>query len=380
MPEQTKIAHIITGLNVGGAERSLHNLLINNLGKRASHSVISLRGKGAYGAPIQALGHDLHCLNIGGKTANLGVLKLRKVMRDIAPDLIQGWMYHGNIAAMMAQAFSPRQAEMVWNVRHSLYDIKAEKLGTQMAIRLGARLSNRAGKIIYNSKLSREQHERFGFASQPGTLIPNGFDPMLWKPDVKARADTRSALGIANEDLAIGFVGRNHAMKDLPNLLEALDKNMQDHPNLHAVIIGRDCGLTHPRLRDYYKSLDLRRVHILGQRSDIGQLLAGLDLFCLCSYGEGFPNVVGEAMATGVPCVVTDVGDAAGVVAETGVIVPTQSPQELAQGIDEILSLPLEKRHEMGRQARHRIKTTFSLTSTNDQYIDLYENLLDRQL
>ncbi|WP_164662051.1 glycosyltransferase [Tropicibacter sp. Alg240-R139] len=379
MSEQTKITHIITGLKMGGAERSLHNLLSNKLGQSASHSVISLRDEGVYGPLLRDLGHEVHCLKLGHKTPG-GLFRLRALMRQINPDLVQGWMYHGNIAARITQILGGAPRPQVWNIRQCLYDIRDEKLGTQWTIRFGAWQSAQSDKIIYNSRLAQTQHEAFGYAGQKSHLIPNGFDTAIWALDPDTRLRIRKEIGLPDTAKVIGIVGRNHPDKDLINFLRALQRSMSMDPDAHAVIVGRDCEPTRPDLQAHYAALDMDRVHILGQRSDIPAVMTGFDLLCLSSAAEAFPNVLGEAMASGLACVSTDVGDAAHVLDQAGILVPPRDSDALAQGLSQVLGLSPQERAQMGVRARKRIEANFSLTSTNDQYISLYENLLNRQL
>lgn len=379
MSRKPKITHIITGLDVGGAERSLYNLLSNDLGKAASHSVISLRNEGTYGPKICELGHETNCLHVSSKSP-FNVVNLRRLIRQTNPDLIQGWMYHGNIATYFAQWLNTSEVKQAWNIRHCLYDIRDEKPVTQFAIRLGARQSQRADAIIYNSQLAQTQHEKFGYAQAKSQLIPNGFDTSLWGPNAKNRQRIRTELSLDDNNVAIGFVGRNHPVKDLPNFLEALKKVMSQNPEVHAVIVGRDCEITRPDLAQHYAALNRNRIHILGQRADVPEIMNGLDLFCLSSAAEAFPNVLGEAMASGLLCISTNVGDAAFVMADTGILVPPRAPQALADGLLSALSFSKSERQNKGTSARARVERNFSLTSTNDQYISLYGNLLGRKL
>jgi glycosyltransferase involved in cell wall biosynthesis len=374
-----RVCHIITGLAVGGAERALHSLLSGGLANAHDCHVISLSDEGYYGALISELGVPVHCL---GMTSGIGgvwnVTRLRSLLRDIRPDILQGWMYHGNFLASVGRLMLGGKPALVWNVRQSLYDMAAEKRSTQVVIKLSRRSSRDAAAILYNSRVSRGHHEALGFDSRNGRVIPNGFDLDVWCPDAEARASFRRSLGLTDAAPLLGYVGRFDGLKDVPNLLTALREVMAVHPTVHVAIVGRELGPTNPALGPLYSALPAERLHVLGQKANIPEIVAGLDLLCLCSRSEGFPNVVGEAMATGVPVVVTDVGDSADVVGDTGWIVPPSDSTALARAILDALAEGSSTRNLRGQRARQRIEERFSLKAAVAQYDQLYRELASR--
>lgn len=371
-----RVCHIITGLSVGGAERALHSLLLGGLAKAHDCHVISLSDEGYYGALISELGVPVHCLGISsGLRGVRNVTRLWSLLRDIRPDILQGWMYHGNLAASVGRFMLRGKPAISWNVRQSLYDVAAEKRSTQVAIQLLRVLSRGAAAILYNSRVARGHHESLGFDSRNGRVIPNGFDLDIWRPDAEARASFRTSLGLADAVPLLGYVGRFDSLKDVPNLLTALQEVMTVHPTVHVAIVGRELGPDNPDLGPLYSDLPAERLHILGQKANIPEIVAGLDLLCLCSRSEGFPNVVGEAMATGVPVVVTDVGDSAEVVGDTGWIVPPSDSKALAHAILDALAEQPPARRERGQSARQRVREQFSLNAAMEQYDQLYREL-----
>ena len=176
----------------------------------------------------------------------------------------------------------------------------------------------------------------------------------------------------------IGFVARYHPMKDIPTFLQALGRLMPKDKRLHCVMVGRNIGPENAALAPYFAKLPMDRVHILGQRDDIPRLMPGFDVFCLSSVrGEGFPNVLGEAMACGVPCVSTKVGDSGHLIGDTGTIVSASNPQALADALESVVSMNTTSRQAKGEAARHRILENFSLPNITKRYIDLYNLLMD---
>lgn len=375
-----RICHIITGLNLGGAERALHSLLSGGLAASHDCHVISLSDAGYYGALISELGVPVHCLGMSpGRPGPRIVFRLWSILRQLRPDVLQGWMYHGNLAATVGRFMLFRKSAVVWNVRQSLYDITAEKRATQWVIRLSCWLSRTAAAILYNSKMSRGQHESLGFDSRRGRVIPNGFDPEIWRPDPKARAALRKFLGLTEATPVLGYVGRFDPLKDIPTLLSALQDVAVADSKVHIVLVGLDLGPANPALASYFLALPSDRVHVVGQKTDMPDVFPAFDLLCLSSQAEGFPNVLGEAMAAGVPVVATDVGDNADVVGDTGWIVPPSDSRALSSAILDALAEGRAARSMRGARARQRIIERFSLASALDRYGQLYLDVSPRR-
>ena len=149
------------------------------------------------------------------------------------------------------------------------------------------------------------------------------------------------------------------------------------HRQTHFLLSGRDVSLENKALEQLVRPQMRDRFHLVGERADVSELMTAMDIFCLSSaWGEGFPNVIGEAMATGVPCVATDVGDTAIIIGDTGVVVPSRNKDALAAGIESLLTMPLEERRTLGASARARIEENYTLRNIVEQYAALYEKLI----
>lgn len=371
------VIHIITGLATGGAERALYNLLNGGLAERFNNHIISLIDEGTMGQHIRALGVPVTTLGMRrGRPLLSGLIKLRRVAREFRPDLIQGWMYHGNLAATLMRILAPGHPALVWNVRHSLYDLGHERPMTRQVIRANQVFSFFPDVILYNSQLSRKQHEAFGFSSKNGQIIPNGIDVQrfCFSSDVCKRV--RSELGVPVEAQVVGHVARLHPMKDHPAFLRAAASLAPRYPEVHFLLSGRSVSLEDKTLEQLIPSQVRDRFHLLGERSDVSDLMCAMDIFCQSSWSEAFPNVLGEAMASGVPCVATDVGDSATVIGDTGVVIPPRDVEELAAGIESLLTKSLEERRMMGANARGRINANYTLGTIVEQYAALYEKVM----
>ncbi len=357
----------------------LYKLLSGMKDEGTSSTVVSLIDGGPVQERIEALGVPVNSLKMRRGLPGLSALKLlREFVRKDQFDLLQGWMYHGNLVATIASFFAENRLPVVWNVRHSLYDIKYEPWLTRWAIRTNAYLSRYTAVILYNSRTSARQHEAFGFAASKTCVIPNGFDTQMFRPDEDARAVIRQELAVDNDTILIGLIGRYHLMKDHRSFLQAAALLLRRFPNVRFLLAGHEVDTTNKALATTVAELDLdEQVFLLGERSDIPQLNAALDIASSSSsWGEGFPNVIGEAMSCSVPCVVTEVGDSGWIVGEAGKVVPPRDPEALANAWRDLIEIGREGRETLGILGRQRVIDHFSLEAVVRQYEMLYEKLI----
>jgi len=251
-----------------------------------------------------------------------------------------------------------------------------------VTIRMCALLSRFPAKIIFVSRAGQLHHEPLGYSLEKSCVIPNGIDVTEFVPSMAARLSVRSELGLPENAFLIGLVGRYHPMKDHLTFLRAAALLSRLHPEVHFVLIGRKVDRENQRLCQWIKEFGLeRQTHLLGERHDMPRLAAALDVFSLTSYyGESFPNVIGEAMACAVPCVVTDVGGTAWIIGNTGRVVPPRDPGALATAWREMIHLGPEGRLASGREARSRVIERFTLQAVVARYAALYQNVLAREV
>jgi len=373
-----KITHIITGLNVGGAEMMLYKVLQHSHGKEFQHEVISLTDVGLIGEKIQKLGVGVRALHMRGLDLPIVVLRLALWLRKSNPDIVQTWMYHADLVGGLATKLGFLHTPIIWGIRQSNLHPKLSKLRTRFVTRLSAFLSRWVPtKILCNSNSGKETHIRMGYDEKKMLVIPNGFDVLRFHQDEEARISVRKELEISPVAFIIGYIARFDPQKDHGTFIEAARILNTSSTDVHFVLCGRGVSWSNKELVLWIEKVNLRNnFHLLDEREDIPRITAALDVASLTSaYGEGSPNTVGEAMACGVPCVVTDVGDSAYIVGNTGFVAPLGDRVALANSLRQMIEMKDDKRKALGQRARRRIEENFSIGLVVKKYTELYTSL-----
>ena len=376
--KQMRVLHIISGLGSGGAEWMLYRLLRASDGERCLPYVVSLTGTEPMGRRIRDLGVQVDALGLSPERPNpFGLFRLASHIRRLRPDVIQTWMYHADLAGGVAARFAG-SIPVVWGIHHTTFSSSDAKPRTLRVVRLCALLSKSLpSRIVCCSEATMRTHIDLGYDSRKMQVIPNGFDLELFKPDTSARHSVRRELGLPDDVLLIGMVARYHPQKDHKNFIVAASLIAHALPTSHFVLCGSGVEPNNKPLMDLIVSSGIRnRTHLLGARNDTPRLYAALDLYVSpASHGEAFPLVVGEAMACGVPCVVTDVGDSGIIVDDTGVLVPPRNPSALASGWRQLLTMDTKERRELGQRARKRIQDNYEIHDVERRFSKVYSEL-----
>ncbi len=340
--------------------------------------VVSLLPGGAMAGPMRAAGAPVDELNLlGGLPLVAGGVQLALLARRFRPQLVHGWMYHGNLGAALARAALPGRAPLVWGIRQSLPTLAGENAFARAAIHLNKTLSRQPDCLLFNSHTSLEQHRAFGFDMRRARHLPNGFDTDRFAPDTADRARLRASWAADEGDVVFGLLARHHPVKDHGSFLEAACKVLAARPQARFVLAGSGVDADNQALARQMADSGLRgRLHLLGERQDVPAVLAGLDVYVSASRAEAFSNSVGEAMSCALPCLVTAVGDSAQVVADTGVVVPPAQPDALAMAMLRLLDLGPAGRADLGARARARIQADFSLDAVAASHAALYRELV----
>jgi glycosyltransferase involved in cell wall biosynthesis len=328
-------------------------------------TVVSLLPAEGYRDLLRAAG--ISVMELDFKTlagASVGLIKLARFIAQCAPDVVQGWMYHGDLIALVALALSRRRrrTSLVWSIRCSEMDLRYYGLALRLVVKACTLLSRFPDVVTANSAAGLRSHIALGYRPRRAVIVANGIQVDQFKPDPRARVEVRRELGIAEDRLVLAHVARVDPMKDHAGFLAA----MAELPEVTALLVGAGTQALPDRLN----------VIRLGRRDDVPRLLAAADIVVSSSvFGEGFSNVLAEGMSCGLPAVATDVGDARIIVGDAGIIVPPGNPDALAAAIRTLASEPASAREKWGAEARARIVENFSMTRAVRRYAELYASL-----
>jgi len=351
--------------------------LLPSLERAGLHStVLSLMTPGPLAARVSEAAEIVSLGLPQGKLPLLKLPALRSAFKKLRADIVHGWMYHGNIAASVGQFLAPTAAPVIWSVHHSIYDIATEKPLTQKLIRLSAILSRHTGAIIYCSRVAADQHEAIGFNAGRRMIIYNGVDDNEFKPTPGCKERLADLLGIPAQRLIIGSVGRFHPMKCQADLVHACAGLIGAGHDIQCLFVGP--GHEAKPLRGLAQELGIdTRVSMLGPDTEITKIMPGLDIHAISSaWGEAYSLATAEAMASGVPVVVTDVGDCPWVVGDTGLVVRRRDPEALGGALRKLIEAGPDARRRIGDAARRRVADHFSLAEYARKHIELYGSLV----
>ncbi len=377
-----RVVHVINSLSTGGAETMLARLVGSADSSRLEHVVLPLRDGGSLTERVRETGTLVEPLRVdGARNLITAPIRLGARLRELRPDIVQGWLLQGNLAATVGTSLGWLRAPVLWNVRWTLYDVASERLSTRTLLRVSGRLARQPRRIIFNSQVAVSQHAIIGFPADRARVIPNGFDIEHFRPDAAARTAVRRELDIPADAEVVGMVARYHPMKDHAMSLRAAARLVERRPNAMFVYAGRDVDARNEELWPLVQIPALAgRVRLLGERHDVARLYASFDVYWMSSMArgiaEGFPNVIAEAMACGVPCVATNIGDAAAIIGQTGRVVPSRDWRAFADATAELLDSGAATRRRLGKEGRERIERDFSLEAVAGAYHALYVEVL----
>ena len=376
---RVRLAVVINAIVLAGAERMLVRVLTRLPSEEFDVHVFTIGLPGPFTEHLEELGIPNRLYQfVRPKVPNpFHVLTLARDLRRFQPDVVQGWMYLGNLFGGVAAKLARRDLPVAWNIRHSTLDPKIDSRSMRWSAWLGGQLSGLVpDRIVLCAEAARAAHLRVGYAPKKLEVIPNGFDLSELRPDPVARQRIRNELGLTDETPLVGLVGRLHQHKDHQTFVRAARVVADQIPNAHFVGAGEEQTYSAADLWSWVDEAGLRdRFHWLGVRRDVPAIDASLDVLVCSSTTEGFPNVVGEAMACGVPCVATDVGECAEVIGDTGCVVPKQDPLRLGNAISELLQMPRAERTALGEAARRRVVERYDINRIVERYCDLWRSL-----
>jgi glycosyltransferase involved in cell wall biosynthesis len=366
IPRPGKILYVTAGLRGGGAEAMLTRLATATPGVADEITVVSLLPAEAHVERLRAAGVTVVELNFD-RAAGVarGLVELARLIAARRPDIVQGWMYHGDLAALATLIMSGRRkrTRLVWSIRCTALDLRHYGgFGLRLVVKACTLLSGWPDLVTANSVAGLKSHLALGYRPRRAEVVANGIDVDAFKPDPAARRAVRLDLGIPENAVVLAHVARVDAMKDHAAFLAAMARL----PDVSALLVGagtEDLPAAHNVIR-------------LGRRHDVARLFAAADFVVSSSrFGEGFSNVLGEGMACGLPAIATDVGDAKLIVGDTGLVVPPEDPVALAAGIRTLAGESAAARADRGARARARIVENFDLAGAVERHVQLYASL-----
>ncbi len=370
-----RLVHLITSLQVGGAQAHLVKTVSRFRTDRIASTVISLVPGGRMAQELKAAGVSVLSLGMRpGWPGPLGFLRLVFLLRRLRPHVVQTYLYHADLVGFLAARAAGVPA-IFWNVRQSSMEFSRYGRTTGLTARLCARLSPRVDRILVNSRAGLAAHALLGYDPERMVVIPNGFELSRFRPHPPSSGEVRQELGLGPRARLVGMLARFDPQKDHETFLHAAGLLQARHPDAFFLLAGKGVTPDNPAFARLVAAapVDPERLRLLGERPDPPRLLAALEVYVSSSaFGEGFANAIGEAMACGVPCVVTDVGDSADIVGDTGLVVPPRRPQGLAHALDAALSWPEVSRAARGVAARARIRENFDIDRIAAQVESLY--------
>lgn len=344
------VLHVIGGLQLGGAETLLYRMAIRP-DENIRHEVICLGSRDWYSEPLEKHGVTVHHLGMVGPASFLrGIPGFARLVRRLRPDVIQSWMYRSNF---LSGVFGRTAGiPVIWSIHTSTLDhVGGGSRVLAHASGWGARWLT--DHVVNCSARSAKLHDRMGYGRAPGSVIHNGYDAQMFVPDEEARGRSRASLGIEAGQFVVGTVSRWHSEKDIPTLFEALSLLRQRGLQPVSLLIGLGLDDANRVVRQAIRDWGLAdTVRPLGMRQDVPDLARAIDLHVLPSRAEAFPNVIAETMLAGTPNAVTDVGDSAVMVGDSGWVVPPGRPELLAEALEQAHD---EWRDEPDRWAARRI-------------------------
>jgi glycosyltransferase involved in cell wall biosynthesis len=360
-----KIVYVTAGLRGGGAEAMLTRLATAQPGVADEITLVSLLPAEGHIDRLVAGGVtvvELQFDRVGGAAA--GLVKLAKLIADSRPDIVQGWMYHGDLAALVALVMSGRrkQTRLVWSIRCSDMDLRHYGRGLRLVVKACTLLSGSPDLVTANSAAGLKSHLALGYRPRRAEVVANGIDIDEFRPDPAVRQAVRTELGIPENAMVLAHVARVDPMKDHGSFLAA----MMELPDLFALLVGAGT-------ENLPAAANVLR---LGRRQDVARLFAAADFTVSSSgFGEGFSNALAEGMACGLPAIATDVGDAKLILGDTGLVVPPENPRALAAAIRTLAREPAAARGDRRAKARARIVDNFAMTHAVQRYAGLYASL-----
>lgn len=370
----TRVAHVITDLEVGGAEHVLVRLLEAEAAAGFAPCVVALSNPGPLALRLRASGVDVHTLGmVAGRLRPGDVPRLVTLLRRARPAVVQTWLYHADVVGGAAARLAG--IPVVWGVHREMPPLRDPKRATRAVARAAIAMSTRVpAAVVCCAESARAAHAAAGYPERSLEVIRNGVP--VHRSNGRRGVRVRAELGLAADAVVVGRIARYHDDKDYPSLIAAAAEVCRHDPRIRFVLVGKGIDDANAELvRSLAAAGIADRVQLLGPRADVAAVHSALDVAVSSSRTEAFPLVVAEAMERGVPVVATDVGDSAALVGRGGLVVPPGDPPALAAAVLELVRAGPEHRSRVGAAGRERVIDHFDLPTMVDRYRALHDRV-----
>ena len=377
-----KILHVINGLNMGGAEQNLLNLLKNSNNSLFNHTVVSLSDEGILGKEIKKLNIKLYCLNINKNSFFLikiiryfiSIFRLSIIIKKNKSQIVQTWLHHSDLLGLIC-CFLLRHKNLIWSIRCSFLKIEFISFTNILLMKLLGIFSKFPKIIIFNSYVGYRAHTQIGYSPKKYKIIYNGVDTSKFKPDLDLRKKIRKKLNISERIRVIGYVGKYEKIKDINTFLLSVKCIQEKFNDSKIIMIGNNLDYKNKILVKEIKDKKLNNFYLLGNVININEMILSFDLLLLTSKSEGLPNVLIESMASGTGCISTNVGDVSKILEKNYICKIGDYKSICNASIKYLRSSAVSKKNLIKKNIK-KISNNYNILNISKQYEKIYMELI----
>ena len=372
-----KVCHVISSLELGGAQLLLEKLCMSLKSSEFTHVIVCLSGETVLAKKIQHKSIKIYFLDMFGlRNIIHSVFKLRRILENEQPSIIHSWLYHADFLTTLAR-YRLRTCPLLWSVHHANEKSEGDKLLTKWLVKLLSLLSNKfPSRIVYCSEYARAVHARLGYCSGKSFVINNGIDTIRFCSSLPLRERFRQQQGIGLSTAVVGMVARYSPIKGHKIFLDMARILLTMETDIRFVMIGTNISASNRELIGIIDSLGLRDYcTLLEEQSDIERAMNGLDILVCPSFSESFGLVVVEALACEVPVVCSDLEVLRDIVGQR-FTAPVGNSHLFARKTHELVRATRAERKTIGSQGRKQVIKNYDENVMIEKYRQLYHELL----